>query len=250
MGLDKYLKKPPFRFLHDIIMEVTKVTGFCQGLFSVQEADATQLQDKNAKIDFLNKPINAVSFALGEKIDVSANKIDAGLEPEKTNGWLQKLHLAATTAMEKSDEAVQRVLNGESMVTKKKQPKREEEPAVPAEPSPPPGDMEKERVNEVPEEDKKKDEDKKRREKKRDEEKKRRDKDKEKDKEKEKDKDKEKVDKEKDKDKDKVDKEKDKVDDENAEREKDKSKEKDREKRREREKDKDKDKDRDKERKE
>merc|ERR1712137_970302 len=178
----------------------------------------TQLQDKNAKIDFLNKSINAVSFALGEKIDVSANKIVAGLEPEKTNGWLQKLHLAATTAMEKSDEAVQRVLNGESMVTKKKQPKREEEPAVPAEPSPPPGDVEKERVNEVPEEDKKKDE-----------EKKRRDKDKEKDKEKEKDKDKEKVDKEKDKDKEKVDKEKDKVDDENAEREKDKSKEKDRE---------------------
>merc|ERR1712039_515873 len=108
---EKYLKKPPFRFLHDILMEVTRATGFAQGLYTAEESDAAQLADKTAKVEFLNKAISVTCFALGETIDVSANKIVAGLEPEKTNAWLQKLHTAATTCTKdnqaKSDEAVQ-----------------------------------------------------------------------------------------------------------------------------------------------
>merc|ERR1712176_85498 len=110
---DKYLKKPPFRFLHDIVMEVTRTTGFSQGLYSTEESDAAALSDKQAKVDFLNKAISVVSFAIGEKLDVSANKIVAGLDADKTNAFLQKLHQAATTCVgPKSEEAVQRVLNG------------------------------------------------------------------------------------------------------------------------------------------
>merc|ERR1712039_347793 len=88
---EKYLKKPPFRFLHDIVMEVTRSTTFAQGLFTTEESDATQLGDKASKVEFLNKAISVTSFALGEKIKVSANKIVAGLEADKTNAWLQKL---------------------------------------------------------------------------------------------------------------------------------------------------------------
>merc|ERR1712084_98730 len=100
-------------------MEVTRTTSFSQGLYTTEESDAASLADKNAKVDFLNKAISVVSFSLGEKIDVSANKIVAGLEAEKTNAWLQKLHLAATTCVgPKSEEAVQRVLNGETVAAK------------------------------------------------------------------------------------------------------------------------------------
>merc|ERR1712139_761156 len=95
--------------------EVTRTTGFGQGLYAPEEADAGNLSDKGAKVEFLNKAISCVCFALNEKIDVSANKIVAGLEADKTNIWLQKLHIAATTAVDKSPEAVQRVLNGESV---------------------------------------------------------------------------------------------------------------------------------------
>merc|ERR1712139_71831 len=124
----KYLKKPPFRFLHDIVMEVVKVTGFAQGLFSADESDAAKLADKTAKVEFLNKAINVVCFALGEKVDVVANKVVAGLEADKTNLWLQKLHQAATTcAGDKSAEAVQRVLSGETVAAPKKEKKSKKE---------------------------------------------------------------------------------------------------------------------------
>merc|ERR1712187_867572 len=116
---EKYLKKPPFRFLHDIIMEVQRTTGFGNGLFTPEESDAQSLSDKSAKVEFLNKAISCVCFALEEKIDVSANKIVAGLEADKTNVWLQKLHTAATTAADKSPEAVKRVLAGESVAAPK-----------------------------------------------------------------------------------------------------------------------------------
>merc|ERR1712060_1024290 len=86
MGMtDRYLKKPPFRFLHDAVMEVTRSTSFAQGLFTPEESDAAQLTDKAAKVEFLNKAINVTCIALNEKIDVSASKIVAGLEAEKTN---------------------------------------------------------------------------------------------------------------------------------------------------------------------
>jgi len=134
---EKYLKKPPFRFLHDIIMEVNKATGFMAGLYTTEEGDAASLADKSAKVEFLNKAISCVCFALGEKIDVSANKIVAGLEADKTNLWLQKLHTAATTAVGNSDEAVQRVLAGESVAApRKKSSKTKEEEGGAAEAAP------------------------------------------------------------------------------------------------------------------
>merc|ERR1712083_651331 len=99
---------------------------------TADEADAAKLSDKQAKVDFLNKSISLVSFALSEKIDVSANKIVAGLEAEKTNVWLQKLHDAATTcAGDKSAAAVEWVKNGDSVAAPKKEKKKKEEDAAP-----------------------------------------------------------------------------------------------------------------------
>merc|ERR1712203_665292 len=106
-------------------------TGFSQGLYSTEESEAASLSDKNAKVEFLNKAISVVSFSLGEKVDVSANKIVAGLEADKTNIFLQKLHQAATTcAGAKSEEAVARIQAGESVAAPKKEKKKKEEPAA------------------------------------------------------------------------------------------------------------------------
>merc|ERR1712217_983969 len=111
-------------------------TGFSQGLFTTEESDSAQLSDKQAKLDFLNKAINVVCFSLDQKIDVSANKIVAGLEPEKTNTFLQLLSQAASTCVgEKSDTAVQRVLAGETAGAAKKERKKKDEDAPPPPPA-------------------------------------------------------------------------------------------------------------------
>lgn len=58
---EKLLRKPPFRFLHDVIKGVIKETGFLKGLFSEYELNCDNVKDKNAKINFLTKLIDAVS---------------------------------------------------------------------------------------------------------------------------------------------------------------------------------------------
>lgn len=58
---EKLLKKPPFRFLHDVIKAVIKDTGFLNGLFSDDELNSENVKEKEAKVAFLTKLINAVS---------------------------------------------------------------------------------------------------------------------------------------------------------------------------------------------
>merc|ERR1711977_666541 len=60
---------------------------------------AVNAGEGEAKVDFLNKIVSCVSFSLDEPINVAANKIVAGLDADKTNGFLVKLHQAATTTV-------------------------------------------------------------------------------------------------------------------------------------------------------
>jgi TRAF3-interacting protein 1 len=89
---DRLLKKPPFRFLHDIVTSVSKIlfsrisiliyvnhlfknstfivstieqvikeTGFLEGLFSPEELIADNVKDRDGKIAFLEKLIGGIS---------------------------------------------------------------------------------------------------------------------------------------------------------------------------------------------
>lgn len=58
---EKLLKKPPFRFLHDIINTVIKETGFLKGLFTDEELNSENVKEKEAKVAFLTKLIDAIS---------------------------------------------------------------------------------------------------------------------------------------------------------------------------------------------
>ncbi|XP_076337715.1 intraflagellar transport 54 [Tachypleus tridentatus] len=109
---DKLLKKPPFRFLHDIITNVIKTSGFLKGLYTDEEMVSDNVKDKESKINFLQKTIDVVVMVTGEPLSVRPSKIVAGHEADKTNELLQALGKAVIDKMD-SSEAVDRVLKGE-----------------------------------------------------------------------------------------------------------------------------------------
>lgn len=59
---EKLLSKPPFRFLHDTITAITATTGFGEGLYSGEELDSAGIQDKNAKMAYLDKIFRLVGI--------------------------------------------------------------------------------------------------------------------------------------------------------------------------------------------
>lgn len=58
---EKLLKKPPFRFLHDIVTNVINETGFLQGLYNDNDMHSENIQDRETKLIFLQKLIDALS---------------------------------------------------------------------------------------------------------------------------------------------------------------------------------------------
>ncbi|KMQ96605.1 traf3-interacting protein 1 [Lasius niger] len=88
---EKLLRKPPFRFLHDIITAIIKETGFLKGLFTEEELNSDNIKDKEAKLAFLTKLIDVVRLISGANLMVRASKIISGQEPTKTNELLQAI---------------------------------------------------------------------------------------------------------------------------------------------------------------
>ncbi|KAL7545467.1 hypothetical protein ACHAWF_008817 [Thalassiosira exigua] len=83
----KLLSKPPFRFIHDIIIATLRTTGFPgNGFFTLEELDSSNFKDSKAgKVSFLNKLIHLVNVGNGSKLEINSSKIVAGLEPIRTN---------------------------------------------------------------------------------------------------------------------------------------------------------------------
>lgn len=109
---EKLLSKPPFRYLHDIITEVIRTTGFMKGLYTDAEMKSDNVKDKDAKISFLQKAIDVVVMVSGEPLSAKPARIVAGHEPERTNELLQKIGKCCLNKLS-SEDVVKRVLAGE-----------------------------------------------------------------------------------------------------------------------------------------
>ncbi|KAM9235309.1 LOW QUALITY PROTEIN: TRAF3-interacting protein 1 [Leptosomus discolor] len=118
---DRLLSKPPFRYLHDVITEVIRVTGFMKGLYTDFELKSDNVKDKDAKISFLQKAIDAVVMVTGEPLSVKPARVVAGHEPEKTNEFLQAIGKCCLNKLS-SDAAVKTILAGERADAKGKPP--------------------------------------------------------------------------------------------------------------------------------
>lgn len=118
---DKLLNKPPFRFLHDIITEVIRTTGFMKGLYSDTELKSENVKEKDMKLQFLQKAVDVVVMVSGQSLSVKPARIIAGHEPERTNELLQALAFCCLNKLS-SEDAVRRVLSGEKPDAKNKPP--------------------------------------------------------------------------------------------------------------------------------
>ena len=121
---EKNLSRPPFRFLHDIITQLIKRTGFFKGLFPDELLDSKNVTEKEQKVKFLQAIIACTSLIHGEELEVRASAIVAGKEADKTNLLLATIGQCILDK-KSSDEAVEVMKGGGK--SKKKEEKREKE---------------------------------------------------------------------------------------------------------------------------
>ena len=95
----RLLSKPPFRYVHDIILAIINATNF-PAYFTEEELDSNTFKEKkNRKIEFLNKLIVLVN-SHGNPVQVDARKIVAGLEPASTLHLLVEFGRLARTGVD------------------------------------------------------------------------------------------------------------------------------------------------------
>ncbi|KAG5479500.1 hypothetical protein LSCM1_04766 [Leishmania martiniquensis] len=114
---EKLLSRPPFRYIHDIVMSFLKATGFPEGLFDADQLDSSKVTDKKAKIQFLERLIAAVETATGGPVGVRPTKIVAGEEADKTNELLQQLAKCASLSSAQKETAVRKVRGGDGLAS-------------------------------------------------------------------------------------------------------------------------------------
>jgi TRAF3-interacting protein 1 len=124
---EKLLKKPPPKYIYDIILNTMKATGFPKGLYTPEEEDHKYFEsDAHHKLDILQKAIDITKIVMNENFDIKCTNILKGEQPEKTNYFLQLFYKAATNGKDNS-ALIQKYLE--------KKNKKEEKKAEPAMPS-------------------------------------------------------------------------------------------------------------------
>ncbi|CAF98998.1 unnamed protein product [Tetraodon nigroviridis] len=116
---EKLLNRPPFRFLRDIFVEEASQSQNLPGQWDLIGDFRFSLQDKDAKMAFLQKAIDVVMLVSGEPLAVKPVRVVCGHEPERTNELLQALAKCCLAKLS-SDEAVRRVVSGEKTELKTK----------------------------------------------------------------------------------------------------------------------------------
>lgn len=122
---EKLLRKPPFRFLHDIVTNVVRETGFLKGLYSERELVSENVKEKDDKIAFLNKVIEATKTITGMDLGVRPSKVIAGFEPKETNLFLQAIGSALERKLDSSEYISQ--VTAQKQIPKKNETAKESE---------------------------------------------------------------------------------------------------------------------------
>ena len=100
---EKLLKKPPPKYIYDIILNTMAKTGFPKGLYTPEEEEHKYFEsDAHHKLDILQKAIDITKIVKNENFDIKCTNILKGEQPEKTNYFLQMFYKAATNGKDNS----------------------------------------------------------------------------------------------------------------------------------------------------
>lgn len=59
---DRLLQRPPFKFIHDIVVETIRATGYLSSMFTSDELDSRKAGlNRDTKIAFIQKLIDALN---------------------------------------------------------------------------------------------------------------------------------------------------------------------------------------------
>ena len=123
---EKFLKKPPPKYIYDMIMNTMKATGFPKGLFTDEEMDPKFFEsDPRNKIEIFQKVIDISKIVTNENFEIKCTNILKGEEPDKTNYFLQMFFKAATNGKDNS-KFIQKYLDHKRKKAEEKKKKEAE----------------------------------------------------------------------------------------------------------------------------
>ena len=126
--VEKFLKKPPPKYIYDMIMNTMKATGFPKGLFTDEEMDPKFFEaDPRNKLEIFQKVIEISKIVTNENFEIKCTNILKGEEPDKTNYFLQMFFKAATNGKDNS-KFIQKYLEHRKKKAEEKK-KKEAEPS-------------------------------------------------------------------------------------------------------------------------
>ena len=119
---EKLLKKPPPKYIYDIILNTMKKTNFPKGLLTEQEMDHKYFEaDPHHKLAILQKVVDITKIVVNENFEIKCTNILKGEQPDKTNHFLQMFYKAATNGKDNTP-LIQKYLENQN----KKEPKKPE----------------------------------------------------------------------------------------------------------------------------
>lgn len=96
----KLLKKPPFRFIHDLVRAINGRFDAYTHIIPPPLDSMNTIETKEQKVQYLQLLISYIEGLLKVAIDVNPKKIISGSEPEKTNIFLQYIAMAVGNAQQ------------------------------------------------------------------------------------------------------------------------------------------------------
>lgn len=129
---EKYLKRPPFKYIFQIYLSLQNKTGFAEGVFTREESNADYYTTPERKAAFVKK-LSKFVYKGAEKHPSLAKNIIKGEECDKTNDFLCDMFNAATAAKTQAPK------KAAEAPAKEKPPAAD--PVSPRRPSPPPKEV-------------------------------------------------------------------------------------------------------------